>query len=340
MSELSQQIDNLLTREGLKSNKYLLKHIDQNLQLPIHILVKENSISKHSPEQIMNAIKSCKNCRINEPYVQVLIKPHTNNIVINEISTTQSDFKQFLHEHFLQGIEGTITFDGGCCKVTFKDDETGLDFLDRACNHPQHPLKAYVEPENVYNSLNPDQHPYYYDNQMFQNLYIRKASDDHQHKSEPFYPTNQRKTSEKELKPNSRKVSNQEPEKKAKNTPKQNPYVEKVVYVEKQKVQQSPYVEKKQEIQQQSPQKSAAPIQYKKEVLINYFKQIQSNLKVNQNLLNMAEEEKAIILGRTFDVSLEHIRPTPVRKESFGTPQHYVKGMPSRKVSEQQFYRK
>ena len=30
----------------------------------------------------------------------------------------------------------------------------------------------------------------------------------------------------------------------------------------------------------------------------------------------MAEEEKAIILGRTFDVSLEHIRPTPVRKES------------------------
>lgn len=72
----------------------------------------------------------CKNCKLHEGYITLLIPPHTKNIIINEVSQTNADFKSYLIEKYLKGIDCEITFEGGCCRVTFKDDEVGLKFLD------------------------------------------------------------------------------------------------------------------------------------------------------------------------------------------------------------------
>ncbi|CAD8137618.1 unnamed protein product [Paramecium pentaurelia] len=374
MTDLIKQLDGMFTREHLEKNKYLLKNLDPNLNLPIVALQKEYSLAKHSIEEILGALKQCKNCKLHEGYVTLLIPPHTKNIIINEISQTNADFKAYLIEKYLKNIECEIAFEGGCCRVTFKDDEVGLKFLDQAVNDPKDPLKAYVEPENVYQSLtktlgfnNQAQYLYQYNNQMFQNLYIRKASDDvaGQNQSEkinkPYYPpvqqqqSNPRKQSGQERK-GSEQVEHQDKKTKTPTTGPKEIYVEKqslekqeqnVKNIEKPpKVQQSPYVEKKstsrktsEQIQpakhkgskdiQGSPIRKAS-IQYKKDNLIEIFKQIQGTLKANPKLQKLSEQDRALLLRQNGELTLEAIHPTPcIRKESYASPQQHIKQSPA-----------
>jgi hypothetical protein len=43
----------MFTREHLEKNKYLLKNLDPNLNLPIVVLQKEYTLAKHSIDEIL-----------------------------------------------------------------------------------------------------------------------------------------------------------------------------------------------------------------------------------------------------------------------------------------------
>lgn len=57
-----------------------------------------------------------------------------------------------------------------------------------------------------------------------------------------------------------------------------------------------------------SPSKKAT-IQYKKEKLIDIFKQIKAGLKVHPNLLKALDKEPTVLLSNGY-ITLEHIDPT------------------------------
>lgn len=56
MTDLTQQLDAMFTREHLERNKYLLKNLDPNLNLPIVTIQNEYSLGKPTIEELLAVI--------------------------------------------------------------------------------------------------------------------------------------------------------------------------------------------------------------------------------------------------------------------------------------------
>ncbi|CAD8129016.1 unnamed protein product [Paramecium sonneborni] len=141
MNELAKLLDSMLQREGLENNEYLLRNLTPNLLIPLSSLQKVEALIQYHSLQIIDALNQCRNCKLHKQHIQVLIQPKTTNIIINDIDSKNSDFKEQLIEKYLKNIDYEIQVNG-YVKIIFKN------FDD-----VQHIYQAYVEPENVFQSL-------------------------------------------------------------------------------------------------------------------------------------------------------------------------------------------